>query len=1220
MKNKKLLLLGNRKIRMVRFKLNIYSLITYFIKLLSATFVLLCINVTTSLSQVEIIDTLTFINNPTPPTSFGDDSFNANLWMPNDDVGCFPRGGCYNPMNDKYYFYGGRRLIVVDGTSNNVINSLTISQDGETMEGRPEGDRYRNENGLAYNSGSFPEGNKIYCAFTDYDGARIKIFDGNDETEVMAYTISTQGQVVSSFVVYDEVMERAYWVVSYFEYNVEKVMIKVIDGGDNTISFSRTYSNNFVSDLIISPDGEMIFIGFFSWHGTPMFGITVIDPSLSTLESFNTGAYMSRLVYNENSDRVYAGYLAENKIAVIDAANLTQLSDIEDLPLSGTLQACANSNNNKVYFTQNVYYPPVPEVGYLIIIDIENGNDVIDEIKTIQGAFGLTFNPTDNKIYCGGKSQIKSFDGTTNTQIDNAVFKTGRNRYFINNSNSNTYCAVNWKVGAVEFYDTDCNFLDKLLLGGVIYQMCYNYKNNKLYFPQNNAFNKASFITIFDGNSNNNIAIKELGAEIRSCTYNYDNNKIFIACRSEENDHQIFVVDGENEGVETIDISEPQYQIYSGPHDKIYSGAKHEIYVINADDYSYEIIPILGTPRAFEYDQYSEPERLFVACGTDRIYVINVEDNTIIAEIQSDIELPLDLAFNPDDNKLYCANDYAGFVTIIDGETYLTTTITTQSRVFEVVYANKENKIYVRSSGTTHEITVIDGENDIVLKRILNTGSISQMGYNSQNNRLYFYKKNDPAYQGGAIGVEVYDCTVDEICSYVFSEQFTDMISFAMVPAPPAYNFIGNKMYFRNYGISNISVIDCAPEIRTVQPGWNWLSFPRLERDYINNDPVDAQTFLEQNIIPFPEYLEIKNLPPGGDDEQFLFYLYNNWIGNLDEIYSDRGYKLQTNHIEEFTLSSPGTALNPLYDIQLYGPDKDNWIGYFIEEPHEPEDAFVGIWDKLTYIQTQYWTMTKIQGYWFETEKVGPLQYGDMVIVKCTEDCSFQWAQDAAPGLPKGYTKTAFFTYEEEADYTPIYVEFDTTDLPLEVGVFCDTICYGAEIVTPSDTMIQINAYIDTTGQGEELEFVYYYGTKNVPVNKRDYWLFNPVTSRMEQKKIRKGENRDWYWVSFKKKDVTENDEVVACTVELLSVQPNPFNEITDIKYCLYSDANITIRIMDMQGQQIKGLVQGSQAKGNYSVFWDGKDQAGSKTGQGVYLLVLETPQEIITEKIILVR
>ena len=426
-----------------------------------------------------------------------------------------------------------------------------------------------------------------------------------------------------------------------------------------------------------------------------------------------------------------------------------------------------------------------------------------------------------------------------------------------------------------------------------------------------------------------------------------------------------------------------------------------------------------------------------------------------------------------------------------------------------------------------------------------------------------------------------------------------------------------------NVTVSNVSVIGCAPDIQDLQTGRTWLSFPRLERDeYGNDDPEEVLS--QERISDGYEELVMTHLLRESASSQMTsiawfegsFWQYN----GLFEVRSERGYKLLLTPEQERTIELHGTIAHPETTIDIYAGD-ENWVGYFLEESHTAQDAFAGVWDKLTMIQTQYWTMAKIGGYWFETDKVGPLQYGDMVIVKCTEDCTFQWALDATPDVPKAYAKTEYFTYEELSDYTPVYVELDTTDLPLEVGLFCDSVCYGAETVTQSDTMIQINAYIDTTGLGEELEFVNYYGIKSMLVSKKDYLLFNPVTSRMEPGKIKTGENREWYWVSFNKnEEVFENPVKDLPLIELLSVQPNPFHDQVEISYCLHTSTSITISVMTIYGQEVNVLLQGNQAEGIYTIFWDGKKSTGQKAENGIYLLSIETPYEALSRKLIFMR
>jgi hypothetical protein len=252
------------------------------------------------------------------------------------------------------------------------------------------------------------------------------------------------------------------------------------------------------------------------------------------------------------------------------------------------------------------------------------------------------------------------------------------------------------------------------------------------------------------------------------------------------------------------------------------------------------------------------------------------------------------------------------------------------------------------------------------------------------------------------------------------------------------------------------------------------------------------------------------------------------------------------------------------------------------------------------------------------TRKVGPLKYGDMVIVKTTEDCTFIWNNDASPGTPKDYEKTGYFSYEEQIDYTPIYVEIDSSDSPQEIGVYIDTICYGAETVNQGDTMVQVNAYIDTTGQGEELEFEFYYANKKYTEETNAYFTYNPFTKKMESKKINTSEKRDWYWVSFRQTDAEEENFIAAKDIEFIACKPNPFNSSTEISFVLHENTNVNLCIVNLEGKEIRNLLSGNQKPGNYNISWDGTTDSGLLAKVGVYLMIIQTNKKIITEKLIL--
>jgi serine protease AprX len=74
---------------------------------------------------------------------------------------------------------------------------------------------------------------------------------------------------------------------------------------------------------------------------------------------------------------------------------------------------------------------------------------------------------------------------------------------------------------------------------------------------------------------------------------------------------------------------------------------------------------------------------------------------------------------------------------------------------------------------------------------------------------------------------------------------------------------------------------------------------------------------------------------------------------------------------------------------------------------------------------------------------------------------------------------------------------------------------------------------------------------------------------------------------------------------------PNPFNPETWIPYQLASEANVVIRIYNIDGQLVRMLNLGKQPAGNYktqnkAAFWDGRNNEGSTVASGVYFYTLE--------------
>jgi hypothetical protein len=94
---------------------------------------------------------------------------------------------------------------------------------------------------------------------------------------------------------------------------------------------------------------------------------------------------------------------------------------------------------------------------------------------------------------------------------------------------------------------------------------------------------------------------------------------------------------------------------------------------------------------------------------------------------------------------------------------------------------------------------------------------------------------------------------------------------------------------------------------------------------------------------------------------------------------------------------------------------------------------------------------------------------------------------------------------------------------------------------------------------------------------------------------------------------------------QLLQNYPNPFNPETWIPYELATDAAVTIRIYDVNGQLVRQLDLGKQKAGCYvdkrkAAYWDGKDQTGKAVSSGIYFYTLKADDFQATRRMVIVK
>jgi len=322
---------------------------------------------------------------------------------------------------------------------------------------------------------------------------------------------------------------------------------------------------------------------------------------------------------------------------------------------------------------------------------------------------------------------------------------------------------------------------------------------------------------------------------------------------------------------------------------------------------------------------------------------------------------------------------------------------------------------------------------------------------------------------------------------------------------------------------------------------------------------------------------------------------------------------------DEATLEVPGFKEPDNTTIVLYGNFAPNWVGYWLEETQSVEDAFSTYWDgdNITSITAQHWSAAKFMDTWFYRVESGyspTLSYGDMVIVHCnTAITNFGWDNSTPEDEKVVFSESTYFTYDEQANYIPIFIEIDPDDIPKEIGAIVDGQCIGATTVT--DSMAQIRAYVSNVPP-EDIELELYYGNRSENKTITSYKCISANDPYTQNDKIRSNKRHEAYFITLR-----EDSNVIPEVYEFTAFNyPNPFNPTTTIAYSLSNDGMADLRIYNIKGQLVKTLVKGEQQAGTYEVVWNGKDNNQKSVSSGIYFYKLSTKDDTIMKKMLMLK
>jgi hypothetical protein len=97
--------------------------------------------------------------------------------------------------------------------------------------------------------------------------------------------------------------------------------------------------------------------------------------------------------------------------------------------------------------------------------------------------------------------------------------------------------------------------------------------------------------------------------------------------------------------------------------------------------------------------------------------------------------------------------------------------------------------------------------------------------------------------------------------------------------------------------------------------------------------------------------------------------------------------------------------------------------------------------------------------------------------------------------------------------------------------------------------------------------------------------------------------------------------QLIPTTYGLSQNFPNPFNPVTTIQYRLPKAERVQLKVFNLLGEEVVGLVNGEQkAPGYHVAIWDGRNKDGDLAASGIYIFWMRAGSFTMTKKMALVE
>jgi hypothetical protein len=102
--------------------------------------------------------------------------------------------------------------------------------------------------------------------------------------------------------------------------------------------------------------------------------------------------------------------------------------------------------------------------------------------------------------------------------------------------------------------------------------------------------------------------------------------------------------------------------------------------------------------------------------------------------------------------------------------------------------------------------------------------------------------------------------------------------------------------------------------------------------------------------------------------------------------------------------------------------------------------------------------------------------------------------------------------------------------------------------------------------------------------------------------------------------EITSVNETLPTEFSVSQNYPNPFNPTTTMRYEIPSLTEVSVKVYDVMGSEVKTLINTTLPAGSYNVTWDSTNEEGITAGSGVYFFVVKAGEFSRTIKTLLLK